>query len=74
LTVVLAALEATAARVACEERQVPSPDQPELAAEHRTRAMLDADAFVRIFDASVVADATEPAVGGKTNLDNLVHR
>jgi Domain of unknown function (DUF222)/HNH endonuclease len=69
--VVLAALEATAARVACEERRVPSPDQPELAAEHRTRAMLDADAFVRIFDASVVADASEPAVAPTTQV--VVH-
>ncbi len=69
--VVLAALEGMAARVAGEGRRVPSPDQPELAAEHRTHAMLHADAFVRIFDASVAAGSTEPVVAPTTQV--VVH-
>jgi Domain of unknown function (DUF222) len=69
--VVVAALEAAAHMVAAEQRHVPSPDQPELAAEHRTHPMLRADALVRICERWVAADATVPVVAPTTQV--VVH-
>jgi Domain of unknown function (DUF222)/HNH endonuclease len=69
--IVLAALEATVQRVAAEERQVPSPDQPELAADHRTLPMLRADGFVRVFETSVADAAKVPSVAPTTQV--VVH-
>ncbi len=69
--IVMAAIEAAAQRIAAEERQVPSPDQPELAAEHRTYPMLRADAFVRVCEAWVASAAQEPVVAPTTQV--VVH-
>ena len=60
--VVMAAIEAAAARVAAEERHVPSPDAPQLDSSRRTRPMLRADALVRVCEAWVAAAASEPVV------------
>ena len=64
--IVIAALEAAAHQIASEAQRVPSPDQPELAAEYRTRSMLLADAFVEVFEARVVADAAPAPVVAPT--------
>ena len=69
--IVMAAIEAVAQVVAAEERHVPSPDQPELAAERRTRPMLRADALVRLCEAWVASAATTPAVAPTTQV--VVH-
>ncbi len=69
--VVVAALEAAAHLVATEQRHVPSPDQPELAAEHRTHPMLRADALFRLCETWIVADATVPVVAPTTQV--VVH-
>jgi Domain of unknown function (DUF222)/HNH endonuclease len=60
--IVMAAVEAVAHLVATEERHVPSPDQPELAAENRTQPMLRADALVRLCENWVARAATTPVV------------
>ncbi len=69
--IVMAAIEAAAHLVATEQRYVPSPDQPELAAEHRTQPMLRADALIRVCDAWVAADAHTPVVAPTTQV--VVH-
>jgi hypothetical protein len=66
--IVMAAIEASARLVAAEERRVPSPDQPELAAEHRTHAMLRADALIRVCEAWVANDAPKPVVAPTTQV------
>jgi len=68
---VVAAIEAAARVIATEERQVPSPDQPELAGEHRTHPMLRADALVRLCEAWVAAAAQTPAIAPTTQV--VVH-
>jgi Domain of unknown function (DUF222)/HNH endonuclease len=69
--IVMAAIEAAARLVATEERHVPSPDQPELAAEHRTHPMLRADALLRVCEAWVAADTPTPVVAPTTQV--VVH-
>jgi hypothetical protein len=69
--VVLAALDAIAHVVATEESQVPSPDQPERAAEHRTQPMLRADALVRLCEAWVASAASTPVLAPTTQV--VVH-
>lgn len=69
--IVMAAIEAAAHIVATEERHVPSPDQPELAAEHRTQPMLRADALVRLCEAWVASAAAAPVVAPTTQV--VVH-
>jgi hypothetical protein len=69
--IVMAAIEAATHLVATETRRVPSPDQLELAAEHRTQPMLRADAFVRVCEAWVAADASTPVVAPTTQV--VVH-
>ena len=69
--IVMAAIEAAAHLVASETRYVPSHDQPELAAEHRTQPMLRADALVRVCETWVTADAPTPVVAPTTQV--VVH-
>jgi hypothetical protein len=69
--IVEAAIEAAAERIARQERRVPSPDRPELAGEHRTHPMLRADALIRVCEAWVAADATNPVVAPTTQV--VVH-
>lgn len=69
--IVMAAIEAAAHLVATEERLVPSPDQLELAADHRTQPMLRADALVRVCETWIAADATIPVVAPTTQV--VVH-
>jgi hypothetical protein len=59
---VMAAIEAAAHRLATEQRQVPSPDAPQLDPSRRTRPTLRADALVRVCEAWVAAAAQEPVV------------
>jgi hypothetical protein len=68
---VVAAIEAAARVIATEERQVPSPDHPELAGEHRTHSMLRADALLRVCEAWVAAAAQAPAIAPTTQV--VVH-
>jgi len=69
--IVMAAIEAVAHVVASEQRRVPSPDQPELAAEQRTRRMLRSDALVRLCENWVANAATTPVVAPTTQV--VVH-
>jgi Domain of unknown function (DUF222)/HNH endonuclease len=69
--IVVAAIEAAAHRIATEERQVPSPDQLELAAEHKTHPMLRADAFVRLCETWINASAQTPVLAPTTQV--VVH-
>jgi len=66
--VVMAAIEAAAHLIVTEERHVPSPDQLELAAEHKTHPMLRADAFVRLCETWISATAETPAVAPTTQV------
>jgi hypothetical protein len=69
--IVMAAIEAVAHVVASEQRRVPSPDQPELAAEQRTRPTLRADAFVRLCESWIANAAITPVVAPTTQV--VVH-
>jgi len=69
--IVMAAIEHAAQLVKREEWRVPSPDQPELAAEHRTQPMLRADALLRLCEAFVAAGAREAVVAPTTQV--VVH-
>ncbi len=69
--VVMAAIEAVAHVVATEQSQVPSPDQPELAAEHRTQPMLRADALLRLCESWVASAAATPVLAPTTQV--VVH-
>ena len=68
---VMAAIEAAAHLIATEERHVPSPDQLELAAEHRTHPMLRVDALVRLCETWINASAQMPVVAPTTQV--VVH-
>jgi hypothetical protein len=70
-SIVMAAIEAVAHVLASEQRHVPSPDQPELAAEQRTRPMLRADALLRLCEAWVANAAATPVVAPTTQV--VVH-
>jgi hypothetical protein len=69
--IVAAAIEAAAHVIATQEKQIPSPDRPELAGEHRTQPMLRADALIRVCESWVGADATTPVVAPTTQV--VVH-
>jgi hypothetical protein len=69
--IVQAAIEAAANLIATQEKQMPSPDRPELAGEHRTHPMLRADALIRVCETWVAADATTPVVAPTTQV--VVH-
>ena len=69
--IVVAAIEAAARLIATQEPRIPSPDRPELAAEHRTHPMLRADALIRVCEAWVAADAPVPVVAPTTQV--VVH-
>ena len=69
--IVMAALERAEQVIRGEQRSVPSPDEPELAAERRTRPMLRADALNRVCEAWVGASAQTPAVAPTTQV--VVH-
>ena len=69
--IVAAAIEAAAHVIATQEKQIPSPDRPELAGEHRTQPMLRADALIRVCESWVAADAATPVVAPTTQV--VVH-
>jgi hypothetical protein len=66
--IVMAAIEGAAHLIATQERHVPSPDQPELAAANRTRSMLEADALLRVCEAWIAADGPTPVVAPTTQV------